>query len=146
MPLNSSNIHFSVINIIREIPLDRESAPEYPYQTKVDMYDEKCSGCGFARIEVYPSDIYNAKPLIFHTSSEAIKFARVHGHRINRTCDYPFDMQKRNGKTIYPSLTEIVSNTCDLWDIDKIISEIENIPDDALILELIKSIRTNGEE
>ena len=144
MPLSSQHLHHSVISIIRDIPMDKESAPEYLYQTKVEMYDERCSGCGFARIEVYPSDVYNAKPVIFHKSQEAIDSARLHGHRINRTCEYPFDTLYRNKKPMYPSLTEIISNTCTFWDMD-IPTSPEEI-DIMAITELIKLMKADGEE
>lgn len=143
MPLNSSHLHHSVIDIIREIPIDREVAPDYPYQTKVDMYDSRCSGCGFCRVEVYTSEVYNAKPVIYHNSQEAIDFARMHGYRINRTCEYPFDTHSRNGKPIYPTLTEIISNTCDFWDESKIPSVDEE--DEINIIELLKLMETNAE-
>lgn len=145
MPLNSSHLHHSIVDIIREIPTDREDAPDYPYQTKVDMYDNRCSGCGFCRVEVYPSDVYNVEPIIFNNSKEAVVCARKHGYRINRTCEYPADVQTRSdGKAIYPTLTEIISNTCDLWDIEKISSLIP--PDDSHIIELINLLKINAEE
>ena len=145
MPLNSSHLHHSVIDIIREIPMDREVAPDYPYQTKVDMYDSRCSGCGFCRIEVCPSDIYDAKPIVFNNSKDAVEYARMYGHRINRTCEYPPDVQTRNGKSIYPTLTEIISNTCDLWDVEKI-SSYTFKQDDEEIIKLIKLLEVNAEK
>ena len=121
--------------------MDREIAPDYPYQTKVDMYDNKCSGCQFTRIEVYPSDvIYNIKPVVFNDVQKAIAYARLHGFRINRTCEYPYDINFHNDKPIYPTLTEIVSNTCEFWDAEKMSYFTQEDNNSVNIVELIEQI------
>lgn len=144
MPLNSSHLSDAVIGIIRDIPTDKESARDYQYQTKVDIYDIRCSGCGFARIELYNSDMYNAKPIkIVRTAEEAVHLAQRHGFRVVRTCEYPFDVKVKNNVFIYPTLTEIISNTCELWNAEKFLPQ-ETDNENLNIIELINQMN-NGE-
>ena len=145
MPLNSSHLHHSVIEILRDMPLDKESSSETTYQTKVELYDARCSNCGFARIELYNSDMYNAKPIkILRDANEAVHLAQRHGYRITRTCEYPFDINFRGNKPIYPTLTEIISNTCELWNPEKFIS-LENQEENLNIIVLINQMN-DGEQ
>jgi len=114
MPLNNLRISDATTESIRAIPLDQESLRhcDYTYQTKVDIYDKKCgSGCEFCRIEV---DCLN-QIKIFNNSAEAIAYCARSGHRMERLCEYPGDIREVHNKVIYPSVTEIVVNTCQFW-------------------------------
>lgn len=110
MPLDNKKISPETEEIIKGFPLDDETwkaSYELPYQTKVMIYDEKCMGCGFMRIEVGDK--------VFNSLSEALDYAVFTKNDIIRTCGYPSDVQIINGKEIFPSLTEIVINTCQFW-------------------------------
>lgn len=129
MPLNSNHLNDSVIKILREIPEDNEclvdekhsSLELMPYQTKVQIYDERCKGCGFVHIEAtHYSALEGEKKIIFTDLDKAIDHATVNNCRIHRSCSYPNDVLRKNGKHIYPTLSEIVSNTCEFWFQDKI--------------------------
>jgi len=110
MPLDNSKISVEMEEMIKGFPLDDECwrrSYELPHQTKVMIYDTKCNGCGFMRLKV--GDV------ILHSLPEAIDFAQITGNDLIRSCEYPSDIQFINGKEVYPSLTEIVMNTCKFW-------------------------------
>ena len=101
MPLNNKHLLPSVINIIREIPMDRESAPkDYPYQTKVDIYDKMCANCPFARIEIYPHNLLNVKPIVVKDINTATDLVMRNDGRLIRSCEYPFDITEKNNRII----------------------------------------------
>jgi len=50
LPLCSQHLPAEVREVLREMPLDPTCLEEVPYQTKIEVYDTKCSGCGFARV------------------------------------------------------------------------------------------------
>src|SRR5574340_866753 len=98
MPLNSSHINSGVIETLRELPEDDEciidekhaSLELMPYQTKVQIYDEKCKGCGFMHIEAtHYNPLEGEKKIIFTNIDEAIEYASCHNCKIYRSCSYP---------------------------------------------------------
>lgn len=110
MPLDNRKLSEEMETMLIGMPIDEECwrlSYELPHQTKVMIYDTKCSGCGFSRIEV--------DKRVFRDLDNAISYAQISGEDLIRTCDYPLDIQIINGKEVYPSLTEIVINTCRFW-------------------------------
>lgn len=120
--LDSKHIKYNLMECSRMIPLDDEAknGTDYlrdtPLQTKNDIYDKKCKGCGFCRIEVYDE---KGECLIFNDISKAITEAQVGGYKgikeIHRTCEYPGNILETDRGPEYPTLTEIVMNGCMLW-------------------------------
>jgi len=97
-----------LLESLASIPIG-ESKTKTDYMTKVGLYDAKCGACGFNRIEV--------KDKVFHNVQEAIMFAIETNNDIVRTCEYPGNVfLDHDGNDVYPSLTEIIINTCLLWD------------------------------
>lgn len=110
MPLDNKKLNSDVIEYLKGIPLDEESwqkVTNLPHETKVSIYDKRCKGCGFMRVEV--------GEFIFRSVEEGVDAAMVTGLPIVRTCDYPGDADFAFGEIIYPSLTVIVTNTCRFW-------------------------------
>jgi len=135
MPLDSRTISTSIRESLISIPFDNPDDNSYlPYQTKVSIYDEKCSGCGFARIEV----VTTQKVLLFNDIISAIDYVSKYSGIIKRSCEYPTDVLTAHGQSIYPSLTDIITNTCRFWDSNKM--EVEPEP------EIIPYWEINGEE
>ncbi|MHB8362884.1 MAG: hypothetical protein ACYDBX_04675 [Patescibacteria group bacterium] len=134
MPLNSSHLDDDVIKTLQEIPEDDEcfiderhsSLELMPYQTKVQIYDEKCGGCGFVRVDVLHYNPDSEKKIVFNDINKAIEYATRNNCKINRTCSYLYNRLTRNGKHIYPTLSEIVSNTCEFWNKEKLTSMTED--------------------
>ena len=127
MPLNNQHLTLDLQNFLKEIPLD-EPCNDVPYQTKVGIYDDKCSDCGFALIIAYSSEESSdqrTKRIPFNNVESAIAYARANGCNLKRTCTYPNDIVTHNNNGVYPTLQEIVSNTCQFWNIEKM-----NIPSD----------------
>lgn len=125
MPLNSSHLPDSVLAILRELPEDKDHCDVIPYQTKVQIYDTKCKRCQFLRIEAQPENSWNGNHIkVFDNIEAAIQHATFKSCRLKRQCSYPHDIVKRNGKNIYPNLTEIVSNSCEFWNENKIYDDI----------------------
>jgi len=116
MPLNSQHLPEGTVRNLDEIPIDSEANQysDVPYQTKTEIYDKKCSGCGFARIIVR---FYN-KAFVFNSIDKALTFAlsKVKTPHIERSCSYPADVIKLNNTHRYPSLSEIVKNGCSFWN------------------------------
>lgn len=102
------------------MPLDNKKLPcqlvemlyNLPYQDKVNIYDKRCSGCGFMRVEV--------GNVVVRSIQEAIDIAQMTGAEIVRTCEYPGDTEIIYGEEQYPSLNDIVANTCRFWDLHNI--------------------------
>jgi len=120
MPLNRSNIN--------EI---NEYMSTLDYQSRVNIYDQKCNGCGFASIMLY-NNSKNNKVYVTNRLEEAIHLARAYDLIIKRGCCYPNDGDK------FITLNEIVTNGCDFWNESKVISysleetefiEVENVED-----------------
>lgn len=121
--LDSKHKSGSIIECGKIIPLDKEAKdgiPEVrdlPFQTKTDIYDRKCNKCGFARIEVIDS---KGRCEVFNDIYKAIDNAEVGDYlgikEINRTCEYPGNIEETCYGNIYPTMTEIVMNGCMLWD------------------------------
>lgn len=110
MPLDNKKITPEMEEMIKGMPVDEETwrlSYELPHQTKVMIYDSHCQGCGFMRLEVGDK--------VFHSLPEALDYALFTGKQLTRSCEYPPDVQIINGEEIYPSLTEIVINTCQFW-------------------------------
>ena len=133
--LDSKNLPFTVVDAIRNTPLDDEARRDLPLQTKQEIYDRNCADhCGFARIECRkpaPNATKNGwegshfskyveQPEIFVNIDEALHYARLMDADIKRTCEYPGNIIETRNGIKYPSLTGIVSNGCRLWDIHKI--------------------------
>ena len=124
MPLCSLHLAEETKQYLREVPLNKDCiTDDIPYQTKVEIYDEKCSGCGFAKIMVsnrmgnrdnYTSDKINVR---FSTNiiELALKKAKNLGDSIIRTCEYPADIGWSKSYPVYPSIHEIIGNTCKFW-------------------------------
>jgi len=134
MSLNSTNKE--LYNYLREIPLDKDSLPEQPlmpYQTKVQIYDSKCSDCGFAKILIEEKNTANQSVIVreFYNIQDAINYASIHRCMLIRTCTYPFNLTYIHDKPVYPTITDIVTNTCQFWNIDKM-----NIPTDTEFIEI----------
>jgi hypothetical protein len=110
MPLDNSKVSKDMEEILKGIPIDDEAysnSYDMPYQTKIMLYDSKCGGCGYKRLEV-GDKIFNSLP-------EAIEHAIFSRESITRTCEYPYDIAIINGVKVFPTLTEIVTNTCKFW-------------------------------
>lgn len=110
MPLDNRNLSPDMEEYIKGIPLDEECwkrSYELPHQTKVMIYDARCKGCGFMRVRV--------GEYILRSVEEAVDLAQATNLNIERSCDFPDDIQIVNGEEVYPSLTEIVINTCRFW-------------------------------
>lgn len=99
------------------IPYDDMARGCLPLQTKVKIYDNKCSNCGFARIEVIDA---SGNIMLFKNIEKAISEAQSGGYKgikeINRTCEYPGNIINSDYGDIYPTLNEIIINTCRLWN------------------------------
>lgn len=121
MPLDSGGLTRSTIEILCAIPLDKESCKDLyiPYQTKVSIYDNNCKNCGFVRVEAHSSKDDKLLTKIFKNIDEAIDHASKKTAILIRTCDYPSDVDIRGTEKIYPTLTEIVTNTCIFWNQDR---------------------------
>ena len=124
MPLCSEHLPEETVKFLTEMPLDKSClTDDIPYQTKVEIYDTKCSGCGFARII-----LHNKRGQIFTSNNineiliKAINISDI----IVRSCSWPEDISIVNGKPVYPTVTEIVSNTCKFWREEKLFMFEEN--------------------
>ena len=110
MPLDNRNLTPDIEEYVKGIPLDEDcwkQSYELPHQTKVMIYDTKCKGCGFMHITV--------GNLVLRSVEEAINIAQKFNLPIERSCDFPDDIQIINGKEVRPTLTEIVINSCRFW-------------------------------
>jgi len=118
LPLCSQHLPTEVQEVLREMPLDPSCLEDIPYQTKIQVYDEKCSGCGFARIVLMNRrkgvDKFN---IIIQSNNinEVLSQAKNLNDIIVRSCAYPDDICYTNNKPVYPSVSEIVANTCKFW-------------------------------
>ncbi len=115
--VNRQKLPDYIVSALNETPLDEKSLmPDtIDYQTKIGIYDAKCSGCGFAKIDVI-DEFYGKTTVLFSTNiiAAAINFAQEnYSCRIVRQCDYP------NNNEILP-LNVIIMNTCMLWHEEKI--------------------------
>lgn len=123
MPLNNSKLTKSIIEDLKGIPYDTKY-DNLPYPTKVDIYDSKCSGCGFARIEVVTIPL--EKIYVFNNIENALLSAQGKSVMIHRLCSYPSDVDKVFDEERYVTLNEIICNSCEFWDMDKL-----RIPSDS---------------
>lgn len=114
MPLDNKYLKLEIIETLRHIPFDLTpaDASKYAYDTKISIYDAKCGGCGFNRIEVGKE--------VFHSPEEAISFSTGSGHPISRMCEYPADVVESSNGVEYPDINMIITNTCRFWDDKKI--------------------------
>lgn len=126
MPLNSTYLAEDTFNSLREIPIDKEAASDssFTYQTKVEIYDRMCGKCGFCRIEINTSKSTFVVDSVEKMEQILLK-KKTTFLEVIRGCSYPNDVLIKNGKPVYPSLMEIVSNTCEFWHTEKM-----NIPSD----------------
>lgn len=123
MPLDNSQLGEDIVNILREMPLDKTCIEGImSYQTKVDVYDSKCQDCAFKLLIVENARMDR---ILFTDIQKAINYASTGNFKLLRSCAYPNDIQIKNGEIIYPTLNEIVSNSCQFWNINKL-----NIPSD----------------
>jgi hypothetical protein len=129
MPLDRHGKSQDALNKMHDFPLDEEARYNCDYTTKTQIYDSKCSGCGFAYIVAKSADqtvrifkdIKNAN--IFNTGCSPLE----------RSCEYPSDITIQNNKEKLPSLSEIISNGCQFWNEDRLdiadgeFIEVENV-------------------
>lgn len=123
MPLCSQHLPTEVQEVLREMPLDPTCLADIPYQTKIQVYDEKCSGCGFARIVLMNKRKGIGRFNVIAQSNninEILQQARNLNDIIVRSCAYPDDIYYINNEPVYPSVNEIVANTCKFWREDKL--------------------------
>lgn len=123
MPLCSQHLPNEVQEVLREMPLDPTCLEDIPYQTKIQVYDEKCSGCGFARIILMNRRKGIGRFNIIVESNnidEILCEAKNLNDIIVRSCAYPDDISYINNKIVYPSVNEIVANTCHFWRENKL--------------------------
>ena len=113
MPLCNNHLPPETQEYLREMPLDKSCiSNDIPYQTKVETYDLKCSGCGFARIILKNQ---RRESLVSNDINEILSKAINISDTIIRSCSFPDDIRYINDKPIYPTVDEIVSNTCKFW-------------------------------
>ena len=123
MPLNRIGKPKDVLQLMHELPEDEQCIydGEGYYTTKVQMYDRKCSGCGFAYITTKSSEGIERA---FNKIEQALTF-NTSNYPIIRSCEYPHDITNdRRGERL-PSISEIISNGCQFWAIEHM-----NIPSD----------------
>ena len=134
--LDSKQLTPPIMEHLRRLPYDKiSSRRDFPRETKVKIYDTNCDGCGFCRVEVHL-----AKGIkVFDNVKYAINIVEIGEYKgipeIKRTCSYPGNIEVINGVDVYPSLTEIIMNTCRLWSMNK--HESSN--------EVIKEVRIEAE-
>jgi len=110
-----------------------------PYQSKIDIYDRKCSNCGFAYISIDGFKMPSLK--------DALIIAQKEGKDISRECDYSPDF-RYNGECVRKSLIDIICNGCDLWLNPLIFFQIytplqesqEPLQDDEPLIEFLTEI------
>jgi hypothetical protein len=119
MPLDSKHLPEETIMSFKGIPYDdTNERRDFSYSTKVEIYDRMCGNCGFKRILVKIGEEDNPGENTeqeFRSIEEATAFAQATGGTIIRSCQYPPDLTECFGKIIYPSLNEIIMNTCRFW-------------------------------
>jgi len=124
MPLNSEKLPKDVRNFLHELPLDRECLDDIYYQTKIEIYEKNCGDCGFAQIVLFTnSEDGRQKIKTFEGAGligKAVDFMSKNTCSIIRTCTYPNDLNIKNDAVQSPTLSEIVSNTCQFWHIGKL--------------------------
>lgn len=127
MPLNSEYLPKDVRSFLHELPLDKECSSDIYYQTKVQIFENQCKDCGFVRIVLSTYGDDGRQKITIFNGIEAVSKANdlVNKYRcdIVRTCTYPQDITVKNNEEKLPTLSEIVSNTCQFWHIEKL-----NIP------------------
>ena len=123
MPLNSQHLPKDVRNYLRELPLDKECVDDRMYQTKVELFEKHCRGCGFVRIKVMTLGGDDRQRVHTFEGENAIEKATnamgVNRCETIRMCTYPQDITVKNDEEEYPTLNEIVSNTCQFWHLEK---------------------------
>lgn len=129
MPLNSGHLSKDVRNFLHELPLDKECSSDIYYQTKVEIFERECKDCGFVRIILSTFSNDGRQRIITFDGAEAVEKTNdmVGKFRCDviRTCTYPQDITTKNNEEELPTLSEIVSNTCQFWHVEKL-----NIPKD----------------
>lgn len=127
MPLNSEHLPKDVRSFLHELPLDKECSNDIYYQTKVEIFEKHCKDCGFVRIILSTfGDDGRQRIATFDGVGAVGKTNDLVGKYrcdITRTCTYPQDTTIKNNEEKLPTLSEIVSNTCQFWHIEKL-----NIP------------------
>ena len=127
MPLNSEYLPKDVRSFLHELPLDKECCKDIYYQTKVEIFERECKDCGFVRIILSTFGDDGRQKVTVLNGVGAVEGANylLNNYRCDviRTCTYPQDITIKNDKEELPTLSEIVSNTCQFWHIEKL-----NIP------------------
>ena len=104
MPLNNSHLSLSMVDANRGLL----------YETQVQIYHKKCAGCGFVSVEARTGTAPKSKLLeSFNDIDKAIRFAEDGEVYLHHKCCYP-DQEEPY------TLTEIISNTCEFWNTDKL--------------------------
>jgi hypothetical protein len=100
-----------------------------PYPTKVEIFEKKCIGCGFAVVHVTEKDMsalgMSETTYEFSTYEDLEDFLNTYGFAKNliveRGCAFAAETIKNMAtRPPYWDVNEIVSNTCMLWDINSI--------------------------
>ena len=129
MPLNSELLPKDVRNYLHELPLDKDCSDDVYYQTKIEVYEKYCKDCGFSKIVLSTTSGDGRQRVNILEGIGAVDKANdlVGKYKcdVKRTCTYPQDITIKNDEEELPTLSEIVSNTCQLWHIERL-----NIPAD----------------
>lgn len=124
MPLNSEKLPKDVRNFLHELPLDKECSEDIYYQTKVEIYEKNCKDCGFSQIVLSTRSTDGRQGLKVYEGvgavDKAVDFMKSNSCDITRTCTYPNDLNVCNDAVQSPTLSEIVSNTCQFWHVEKL--------------------------
>lgn len=136
--LDNKNISGLVCQSFRDIPIDNITSRKHMIrESKIKIYDRNCGECGWKYIAVsLNDDIRECK-----TVQEAIDLISKYGIKnceIIRSCCYPGNIIDSDDGPIYPTITEIVMNTCRLWKITNIEFSDEVVED--LIIEKLQEI------
>lgn len=130
--LDNKQLSESIIDHLKMLPNSTSTLRDLPRESKVEIYDNNCGGCGFCRVEVHTLKGVH----IFNNVKDAIDIAESGGYRgisdIKRTCSYPGNVEIVNGEEYYPTLTEIIMNTCRLWS-DRKCEMNDNIIEEVVI-------------
>lgn len=131
--LDNKKISPSLLSALRNIPNEDFTRKRHlTRETKILIYDRNCGKCGFKRIAVN----IDGKITEHKTILDAISYLSMNGNynggcEIIRSCSYPGNVESTDEEIIYPTITEIVMNTCRLWNPiniesnDEVVEEIQ---------------------
>jgi len=132
MPLNSSHLKDETVKQLEKTPYHSN---DDGYQSKCQIFDAKCGKCGFRLYQItfsnYAVDAGDRVVEVFSADEAASICGRDAYVSMERVCSYPGDTRIRHGKVVYPSLNEIIKNTCEFWREPKL-----NIPVETEFIEI----------